>query len=235
MQRKKEPKKLYVATTDVQELQTQYINELETNPEFSLEVDPTNKYRMTKDQKEFIRHYVQFKNVVLACQLAGIDEKQGRAYYLAYSSQQEIRRINMAMYHRQFSAKLLNLDEIGGYLTSLLTDQVPMADRLESKDKLKVAQMIIDLNELKRSALSDPTVIDTVEVSEQIKDLSVKSIKQLISASHDTGPDKEKDGIIEQLDDENNLSGEEIAYLKTLPTEELLQLVENGGEEDVHK
>lgn len=234
MAKKKEPKKLYVAasTTEVAELQNQYINKIETDPEYSLEVDPTDKYSMTKDQKEFIRQYVQFKNIPLACQLAGIDEKEGRSYYLAYSSQQEIRRINLAMYHRQFSTKLLNLDEIGGYLTSLLIDEnVPVTDRLETKDKLKVAQMIIDLNELKRTAFSDPEVIDAVEVSEQIKDLSVKSIKQLISASHNDGPDKSKDEIIERLDDENNLSGEEIAYLKTLPVDQLLQLLENSGGE----
>lgn len=230
MAKKKEPAQMYVATNDLTTLQTQYIDKINTDPEFSLEVDPENKYKMTKNQKEFIKQYVQFKNIPLACQLAGIDEKEGKAYYLAYSSQQEIRRINLAMYHRQFSTKLLDLDQIGGYLTSLLVDEnVAVADRLNTKDKLKVAQMIIDLNELKRTAFSDPGVIDAVVVTEQIKDLSVKSIKQLISASHSTEANKSKDEIIEQLDEENNLSGEEVAYLKTLPVEQLLDLLEKGN------
>ena len=226
---KKELKTMYVPTSNMTELQEQYISKLETDPEYSLDVDPTNKYGMEENQKEFIKQYVQFKNIPLACQLANITEKEGRAYYLAFSSQQEIRRINLAMYHRQFSTKLLNIDQIGGYLTSLLTDEnVPVSDRLTTKDKLKVAQMIIDLNELKRTAFSDPTVIDTIEVTEQIKDLSVNSIKQLISASHNSKSGNSKDEIIEQLNEENNLSGEEIAYLKTLPLDQLLGLLEKG-------
>ena len=229
MGRKKEEKKVFVPASEVKELEGQYIATINSDPQFSLEVDPENKYKMSDKQKAFIKNYVQFKNIPLACQLSEIDEKEGRAFYLAYSSQQEIRRINLAMYHRQFSTKLLDLDEVGGYLTSLLIDEnVAMADRLTSKDKLKVAQMIIDLNELKRTALSDPTVINTVEVTEQIKDLSVKSIKQLLAASQSNETSKSKDEIIEKLDDANNLSGEEVAYLKTLPVEQLLDLLDKG-------
>lgn len=230
MYNKKNKKSMYIATSDLNELQKQYTNKLETSPEFSLEVDPEGKYRMSDEQKKFIQTYIQFKNIPLTCQLTGVSEEKGKAYYLAYESQLEIRRINLAMYHRQFSNKLLDLDEIGGWLSSVLVDEVPIADRLQMKDKLKVAQMIIDLNNLKRTAFSDPSVIDTVEVSEQIKDLSVKSIKRLIEETNNPEKSiKNKEEIIEKIDSDNNLSGEEIAYLRTLPVEKLLELLEEKG------
>ena len=37
------------------DLQSDYINELDTNPRYSLEVDPTDKYGMSDEEKKFVR------------------------------------------------------------------------------------------------------------------------------------------------------------------------------------
>ena len=224
-----------ISPSEITDLQVQYTTELETNPQYSLEVDPENKYNMPEKQKAFIKYYVQFKNIPLVCNLCGIDEKEGKSYYLAYSTQQEIRRINLAMYHRQFSMKLLSIDEIGGYLTSMLIDEnVPMSDRLDSKDKLKVAQMIIEINKLKSESVADPDVIEAIDITDQIKDLSVKTIKKMITESKENAKSSssEKEEVIEKLKDENDLTPEEIAYLKTLPLDQIIDLLEKGGEEN---
>lgn len=215
--------------TETRDLEEKYSQELETNPKYSLEVDPENKYGMTSQQKEFIKQYVEFRNLFTAATLAEIDEETARSYFVSYASQQEIRRINRALYHRQFRNQLLSLDEIGGYLTSLLTDDfVTSSNQLKPSEKLKVAQMLIDLNQLKMNSLQNPSLIMGKDLDIQIKDLSIKTISQLISQE-----EKKKDPI--EASFEETLTPEESAYLKTLPTEELLELLEKTNKGDKHE
>lgn len=211
-------------------LEEGYRNNLKTDIRFSLEVDPENKYHMLDDQKRFIKNYVQFKNIPLAAKLTEIDEVTATSYFMAYSSQQEIRRINLAMYHRQFDTKMVTIDEIGGYLTSLLTDEnVPIADRLKTKDKLEVAKMIIDLNKLKANALEQPQILDAVVIEDQLKDLSVESIQHLINVSANSEKvENDREEVIEQIRQNNEqLTPEELAYMKTLPLDSLLEMLES--------
>ena len=135
----------------MQEIEKDYCNELITNPDFSLKVDPENKYNFSDNQKLFIENYVNYKNLMTAANLTGIEFSEAKKYINDYRTQCEIRRINKALYHHQFARKLISLEEIGGYLSSLLTDEfVPIADQLPSTDKLKVVNtvMIIPLFQL---------------------------------------------------------------------------------------
>ena len=207
------------------QLELDYNKELETNPKYSLDVDPLNKYNMPIEQKKFIEQFVQYKSIATAAEFCGISIEDAKEYYLAYSSQVEIRRINLALYHRQFSTRLATLDELGGYLTSLLTDDnVVYADRLKTNDKLRVVQMLIDLNKMKIESFTNPNVIMTKNIDIQLKDLSLSTIKSLLSET--TKPKTY------ELPDNSMLSPEENAYLSTLPTDDLLKLIEdaNGGE-----
>lgn len=202
--------------------------ELETNPDFSLDVDPTDKYSMSDTQKAFIKNYVDFKSIPMAAELTGIDLDVAKQYFVAYSSQQEIRRINRAMYHRQFSNKLISIDDIGSWLSSLLTDEnVPLADRLKTTDKLKVAQMIIDLNLYKRDAINNPENIIETDIESELKALSVKSIKNLLYEKKEQ--DKKSDAL-EQLKNER-MTPEEEAFLRTLSSKELLELIDARKED----
>lgn len=202
--------------------------ELAENPEFSLEVDPTDRYSMNATQKAFIKNYCEFKSVPMAAELCGIDLDSAKSYFVAWSSQQEIRRINRAMYQRQFSHKILSIDEISGYLSSLIVDDdVPLADRVKTMDKVKIAQMLIDLQIQKNDALHNPSSIIDADIEGEIKKLSVNSIKELLSQ-------KKKSSDEEMLDIQNDgsLLPEEEAFLKTLPAKDLLELIEsekNGG------
>lgn len=202
--------------------------ELAENPEFSLEVDPTDRYSMNATQKAFIKNYCEFKSVPMAAELCGIDLDSAKSYFVAWSSQQEIRRINRAMYQRQFSHKILSIDEISGYLSSLIVDDdVPLADRVKTMDKVKIAQMLIDLQIQKNDALHNPSSIIDADIEGEIKKLSVNSIKELLSQ-------KKKSSDEETLDIQNDgsLLPEEEAFLKTLPAKDLLELIEsekNGG------
>lgn len=207
----------------------QYQDKLDADPKYSLIVDPENKYSMPDSQKKFIEYYVQYKNVATAADLAKIDIDTAKDYLVAYSTQQEVRRINLAMYHRQFSTKMLNIEAIGGYLSSLLVDEnVPIADRLKTMDKVAVARIIIDLNKYQQESLVNPIAVSEKDLETQIKDLSVEAIRDLIAAnSKQSLPDSKKDELIKQLN--VDLSTEEEAYLRTLSTDELLELVNEAS------
>ncbi len=216
---------LAVVERQSSDLQTQYIHELETNPKYSLKVNPEGKYKMSEMQVKFIERYVDVKSIATAAEYCDISMEEARGYYLAYSSQEEIRRINLALYKRQFATRLLSLDEIGGYLTSLLTDHnVATADQLKPTDKLRVAQMLIDLNKLKIDSLNDPSTLMSTSIDVQIKNLSVETIRQLLSQ------EKKKNGRIEvEKIAEEDASVEELAYLSTLPTQDLLDIIEDSN------
>ena len=217
---------------DLQLLDENFDKLINTDPRYSLQVDPLNIYNMSDEQKDFIKYYCQLKNVQAVCKLLSIDNDKGIDYYKSYASQQEIRRINLAMYSRQFSAKMLNIDQIGSYLTSLITDDnVALVDRLTPKDKLTATKMLIDLNDLKRTAYENATIIDNIEIDTELEKLSAKSIKQLIENSKDPIKDLSKDEIIDGLDINNKLSLEEKIYLKSLSINELLALQENINKE----
>lgn len=195
---------------NLESLKTSKYAEIEANPEYSLIVDPEDKYHMSDDQKEFIKAYIQVKNIPLAAEISGIEMDTARVYFFAQSSQNEINRLNESIYKRQFSMRLLTLNELAGYLTSQLTDMnVPLGDRLAPSEKLRVAQMLIDLNKLRYDVQSADEE-DKSSINEQIKKLSVDTIKQLLGQTENT-----------------TLSKEETDYLKSLPPEELLSMLDD--------
>ena len=209
--------------------------ELNENPEYSLVVDPTDKYSMSETQKAFIKNYVNFKSIPMAAELTGIDLDTAKSYFVAWSSQQEIRRINKAMYQRQFSHELLTIDELGGYLSSLITDEdVPLADRVKTMDKVRIAQMLIDLQLYKNQAINNPAELMNIDLEGEIKELSVQSIKMLLYQKK-SKKENRKDIIDVSA---NDLLPEEEAFLKTLPADELLKLIDEtskGGNDNGKK
>lgn len=214
---------------ELTEFSQNYISELEKDPKYSLEVDPENKYDLSDEQKTFIKLYVEHKNLATVAYFMDIKMDVAKSYLMSYYSQNEIRRINLAMYHRQFNTRMATLDEIGGYLTSVLIDNVPEADRLKPTEKLKVVQLLVDLNKLKMQSLEDPSIIMAKDIDIQIKQLSVATIEQLLAQDKA----KEKKNIVYEISD-NSVTPEEAAYLSSLSTEELLDIIESTNGGDAH-
>lgn len=212
-------------------LEDDYLNKVQVDPRFSIEVDPENHFHFSESQKDFIENYVQFKNVPLAAKLAGIEEELGMSYYKNYNIRMEIRRINLAMHHRAFATKMLDMDEIGGYLTSVLIgENLAEADKIGTRDKIQVAKLLMELNKMKREAIADPSnVIDAVDIQEDLSSLSVDTIQKLLKTSQKPTEDlQKKEEVIEEINETNSnaLSSEEINHLKTLSTSELLNILE---------
>lgn len=227
-----------IAEKKIHDATSQYISIINSDTEYSLEVDPTNKYSLSENHKKFIRAYINFKNIELAANSANIPIDEAMSYFVTFSTQQEIKRINIAMYQQQFAQKLLSLDDIGGYLSSLLMDvNVPLADRLKVSEKLHVAQMIIDLNTYKYESMSNPEILVMQDIDKELQNLSIDSIKQLISTSDvsdvknkSKNDDSENNELIHKINVNNSLSDEELAYLKTLSITELTNFVNSLSE-----
>lgn len=209
-----------------------YIEKLDSSPEYSLEVDPEDKYNMSDEQKEFIKNYVQLKNLPLAARLAGIQPEVAECYFMSYSAQQEIRRINKAFCQRQFATKLMTVDEIGGYLSSLITgENVPLGDQLKTNDKLRVIQMLMDLHSSKAQFINEPSSLNEVDLENTVKELSIDTIKQLLNTSNaqkETNK-KNKKKAVDEIKRNRKLTLEETAYLESLPYQELLKLVDDAN------
>jgi hypothetical protein len=231
---KKKKGNLYdnLMTEEFKQKQIEYLDTIKNNPQYSLIVDPENKYNLTLQQKEFIGLYCEFKNIQLAAMMSNLELEEAMTLYSSYPCQQEIRRINLAMYQTQFANKLISLNELGGYLTSLLCDAVPSGDKLSPSDKLKVAQLILDLNKTLKETPNEVKDIIDIPIDTQIKDLSIKSIKALLEANKNKDKIKEeKEKIIESFENFDNFSQEEISFLNTLSTKELLDLLNSMEKE----
>lgn len=231
---KKKKENLYdnLMTEEFKQKQIEYLDTIKNNPQYSLIVDPENKYNLTLQQKEFIGLYCEFKNIQLAAMMSNLELEEAMTLYSSYPCQQEIRRINLAMYQTQFANKLISLNELGGYLTSLLCDAVPSGDKLSPSDKLKVAQLILDLNKTLKETPNEVKDIVDIPIDTQIKDLSIKSIKALLEANKNKDKIKEeKEKIIESFENFDNFSQEEISFLNTLSTKELLDLLNSMEKE----
>ena len=168
---KKNKKELIINPDEATIISEDYINEINTNTKYSLDIDPLNIYNMLEEQKNFIKFYIEYKDVKLASVLANIDENKAIDYLSAYSSQQEIRRIYKALMHRRFASKIISLDKIGAYLSTFLTDEfIPEGEKLNSKDKLKCVNLLLDYYKLKSEFITNPKEILTEkDLEEDIK------------------------------------------------------------------
>lgn len=220
--------------SEIQPLEENYINEVNTSPKYSLEVDPTNIYNFTDTQKAFIKNYCEYNNIPIVAQLCEIDEKEALTIFRMLSVQDEIRRIKLARYHKSFALKTLTLNEIGGYLTAIVMDEVPISDRINSNSKMKAVELLIKINDMKSKVINDPTIIDTINIEDQIKDLSINSIQQLIVNANNPSTvknqiDNNKEDIICQIQEQNDtkLTPEELSELRAMSLDSLLEILNN--------
>lgn len=226
----KEQKNL-IPISMVRDAQDELSVALKTDPQYSLEVDPIGTLKLTPEQKRFIECYSEFPSIAYASQLAGIEEELGREIYFDPVCKQERRRINLAKNYRKFSRRLLTVDEIGGYLTSMLMDEDMGGERLSSKDKIQVTKQIIELNKLKAEAYMNPRLIENVEFSDaDVKDLTAEDLKNLIEQTRKgkSATDGEKGALISELNKNGDFDTTDIENFWSLTVDELKQLLKES-------
>lgn len=203
------------------------VKELDSDVKYSLDIDVENKYNFTDKEKKFLKVYIDTKSIPLSAQLTNTSVNEGFALIESYRGQNEIRRINQALYQRRFAHKILTLDEIAAWLSSGITDEgVMSSDRFDVNQKMRASQMLIDLQTLKSTTLSNPDMLLYNDIETDVKKLSLKSIKKMIHQQSIEDQTEEKMKIIEKLNVNNLFTSEEITYLKTLSINELQNMLE---------
>lgn len=200
--------------------------------EDSLNIDSNKKYGLADIQKEFIKYYIEFKNIPLVAQFIGINEAEAVEIFKGYGVQEEIKRINRELYQKRFKNKMLSLDELGSYVSSLIVgEDTPLNEQLNKKEKLDATKLLLNIYELKNKAIENPADLNYYDVSteDEIKKLSLSSIKSLLNEK-----DKEdkKDELVKQIDKDGLLTLEDKALLKGLNTEELITLLNDINKGD---
>lgn len=217
-----------------------YLKSLEDDPKYRIDVDPDNFYGMSEEHKTFVKLFVQYRNLAIVAELMEIDPVLAKDYFTRYSTQQEIRRINTAIYHRQVATNIIAFEDIGSYLSSwLIGADIPEADRLTKSEKLQVVRLLMDWHKSMREIIQKPEIITVETIEDEIKELSIANIKQLLATKSILNRNKEKkqskplpntddkDELIAQLNEDNMLSKEELEYLETLSAKDLLRLLKD--------
>lgn len=214
---------------EVETISNNLIDELDNDPRYSLEIDPLNIYNFSPFELDFIQYMIEYKNVkFVATILMNIELDEGLELYKKYAIKQEIKRISLALFARRFKTKMADLDALGGYLTTAITDEfVPEGEKLSPKDKLEATRLLMKINQIKMDMIDHPEVVDVSVIEADIKNLKTNDIKQLISNEVESAKDKEKkEEIISELDPDDLLSTEEKTYLRSSPLSSLEKLKE---------
>lgn len=215
---------------------------LNTDPRYSLDPDPTGRLGLDDKQKKFLKCYDEFPSIPLAANMAGLTEEEGRDIFLDPACKNERQRINRARNYRKFNYRLLTIDEVGSYLTAMLIDDdMSAGDRLSSKDKLQVTRQIIDLNKIKAEALANPKIIENVDYSDAgIQDLEPEDLKKLIEQTKQNNDaiTGEKHELITKINKDGNLDDVDLEHLWACSVSELKQLLEEmenqTNDKDLH-
>lgn len=231
-------KKQEIVNMRQDDLGMNYLKSLDDDPKYQIEVDPDGFYEMTEEHKTFVKLFVQYRNLAVVAELMELDPVTAKDYFTRYSTQQEIRRINTAIYHRQVATNIIAFEDIGSYLSSwLIGADITEADRLKKGEKLQVVKLLMDWHKNMREIIQKPEIITVQTIEDEIKELSVANIKQLLATKSILNENKEKkqskpltnsddkDELIAQLNEDNTLSKEELAYLETLSVKDLLALL----------
>lgn len=228
MGRKKKENVVVMSPDEFEDVVKGHAKEIESDPKYSLEVDPTDKYMMDDTQKKFVEIYCDVKNVIITCQMMHIPEDYGMQLFSMYAVKKEIERINIAKLHRRINTKMFDYAQLGGYLTTLLTEEnVPLAEHLTVKDKLQVVDRLLEINKTLSEVANKPIEAKPLEIEEHLKELSVDAIKALLEKDDEH---EEKKKLIDKIKASTDVSIEEEAFLKTMSLKELLSLLNQNGD-----
>lgn len=158
-----------------------YVNDQKA---YSLEVDPDDKYHFTEKERAFVYMMAEYKNLSVVASMMEISPSEAKAMMSNVYVMEELRRLNLAFFHRRIAVRAMSVDEMASWLTSLISDEsVPLGDQLTSKEKVKVAALLLDTQKFLTEVYRNPVVFDATaneSLEDKISQLSVGEIKKLL-------------------------------------------------------
>lgn len=203
-----------------------YIDNLNNNILYSLEIDPSNQYNFTELQKTFIKLWIEYRNIIVISNIIGCSTEECSTLLNDYNVNLEIKRLNNAINQKRFATNLLSIDQIEGYLTSMLTgENVPIANQIDETKKIEVAKLIMSIKQYKATMMESPSDIIDISVEDKLDNLSVETIKMLKDINKNTKNKSNKEDLINTLTNNAKLSPEDYANLSSKSDEELQNMI----------
>lgn len=179
----------------------------------------------TNDERSFILLWLEYKNIVVVASMMGIDNEAAQNMLANYNIRQEINRLTKIQTQKRFATKMISVDQIESYLSSMITDEnVSFVDRLSSKEKLDAIKLLMSVKEFKSNMVANPSEVIDVSLDDTIKNMSINSIKSLLNSKKDNNNRK---ALVDNLSAlESDLNADDVADLQNMSTEELLKIVD---------
>lgn len=133
---------------------------------------------------------------------------------------QDILRILQLHRHREiFKMKMLNLEEIGSYLSNQLLDlNLGEADRLTPKEKLEATKLLLDVHTKLNNSIQNPIELDSYQILDmQLKNLSISTIKSLLNSDKKNSLSQSSNSIDNSDNSNQSHSFQESILLNTTP------------------
>ncbi len=221
----------------------EYLKELDNDDKYSLRADPTGFYGMDAQHKQFVELYSRYNNLMVVCELMNIEMYLAKDYLLRYSTQQELRRINLAIYHRSVATKIISYEDLGSYLSAwLIGDNVPEKEQLKKGEKLQLVKLMMDWHKGMKDFQQQPNLIIEKPIEEELEQLKAADIKELLQKKKliESIKDAEKEvktkkkseptnlnksSLIKQIKETGDFTKEELKYINELSVEELKELL----------
>ncbi len=228
-----------------------YLKDIDDDSDYSLSVDPHNVYDLSDEHKQFIKLYLQYNSLSKVCSLLDIEPHVAKDYLLRYSTQSELRRLNLAIHHRKVATRIISYEDLGSYLSSwLIGDNITEDDKLKGPEKLRLVKLLLDWHKGMQEIRDRPAVVLDVSVEEELDQLKAVDIKELLQRKKLLSSIKKaeeslkgsgdinnkiktqkpssvsKETLLQQIFSVGQFSEAEKTFIETLSLEELKELVE---------
>lgn len=191
--------------------------------------DKSTGHSFSETERKFITLWIEFKNISLVAQMMKLEQDEILSMLSEKAVRNEIDRISAMRVKKRFAERIMTLDDMEGYLTSLVTDKgVPFAERLNEKDKLNALKLLLEVKDMKAGGLAEPSTLDNLPIEDEIKELSVDTIKELLSRKIDNPKALEENRAIRQkaVLAIPNATPNESADISSMTPKELLNMLD---------
>lgn len=168
--------------------------------------DEFKVHRFTDIEKEFIVTWLNTYNLEIVKETLNIDEKDVMKMFNNFYISKEISRLEKEVALYRTSQKIMSLDEIQSYLTTWVLDyDLPISQRLSTKDKLEAIKLLEKIKEYKDKAFDgNLDVIDVIPNEEELDNLSIDDIKKILDERSLKGKLEEKKEEILKIETDSN-------------------------------
>lgn len=168
--------------------------------------DEFGVHRFTDIEKEFIVTWLNTYNLEMVETTLDMDEKDVMKMLSNFYISKEISRLEKEVALYRTSQKIISLDEIQSYLTTWVLDyDIPISQRLSTKDKLEAIKLLEKIKEYKGKAFDgNLDVIDVIPNEEELDNLSINDIKKILDERSLKGKLEEKKEEILKIETDSN-------------------------------